>query len=122
MADSSDSSVAQGGAAADTAGGEKNVSSSSNQLLCGYGLLTFAVLLLSIDALLILEVSDLGDWTIIFYRYWLMGITIATYFFVSELDNAMVCVVCVCVVCVCVCVMYIWADFTLCDIWSTSVA
>jgi hypothetical protein len=37
-------------------------SGSSNSLLWGYSLLTIAVLLLSIDAVLILEVSNLGAW------------------------------------------------------------
>lgn len=67
---------------------ESGGGSSSNSLLWGYGLLTIAVLLLSIDALLILEVSNLGAWTIMFYRYGLMGITIGSYFVVSELGNS----------------------------------
>jgi hypothetical protein len=44
-------------------------------------LLLFAVLLLSTDALLVLEVSDLNEWSLIFMRYWLMGLTITMYFF-----------------------------------------
>ena len=47
-----------------------------------YGLLLFAVLLLSTDALLVLEVSDLNEWSLIFMRYWLMGLTITVYFFI----------------------------------------
>lgn len=52
-----------------------------------YGILLFAVLLLSTDALLVLEVSDLNEWTLIFMRYWLMGLTITIYFFITEQEQ-----------------------------------
>lgn len=52
-----------------------------------YFLLLFAVLLLSTDALLVLEVSDLNEWTLIFMRYWLMGLTITIYFFITEREQ-----------------------------------
>jgi drug/metabolite transporter (DMT)-like permease len=52
-----------------------------------YGILLFAVLLLSTDALLVLEVSDLNEWSLIFMRYWLMGLTILLYFFITEREK-----------------------------------
>lgn len=52
-----------------------------------YGILLFAVLLLSTDALLVLEVSDLNEWSLIFMRYWLMGLTILVYFFITEKER-----------------------------------
>ena len=55
--------------------------------LTTYSLLLFAVLILSTDALLVLEVSDLNEWTLIFMRYWLMGLTITIYFFITEQEK-----------------------------------
>jgi len=52
-------------------------------LCLDYGLLIFAVLLLSIDALLILLVQDVSDWTLIFFRYAFMGFTILLFYFVQ---------------------------------------
>lgn len=50
----------------------------------GYLLVVLAVLLLSIDALLIVSVSHLSEMTVVFYRYAFMGFTIALYYLVSE--------------------------------------
>ena len=59
----------------------------ASPLLIQYGLVLCAVLQLSIYALLITLVSDLSEWTIIFYRYALMGTSIATYYLFSEGGN-----------------------------------
>ena len=56
-------------------------------LVFQYGFVLFAVLLLSIDALLIQLVSGLSDWTVVFWRYAFMGVSIFTYFFVQELGE-----------------------------------
>ena len=49
-----------------------------------YAQVVFAVLLLSLDALLVQLVSDLDDWTIIFFRYAFMGLTILIYYSFQE--------------------------------------
>jgi len=69
---------------------DSNNSNNSNYKVADittYSLLLFAVLLLSTDALLVLEVSDLNEWTLIFMRYWLMGLTITIYFFITEQER-----------------------------------
>ena len=50
----------------------------------GYVLILGAVLLLSVDALLIQEVSHLSEMTVVFYRYSFMGFTIALYYLFTE--------------------------------------
>lgn len=50
----------------------------------GYLLVVLSVLLLSIDALLIQEVSHLSEMTVVFYRYAFMGFTITIYYLIME--------------------------------------
>jgi drug/metabolite transporter (DMT)-like permease len=49
-----------------------------------YAVVLGAVLLLSVDALLIQLVSDLDDWTVVFWRYAFMGVSIFSYYFIQE--------------------------------------
>lgn len=50
----------------------------------GYLIVCTAVFVLSFDALLIEQISNLTEWTIIFYRYSLLGISILVYLIFSE--------------------------------------
>jgi len=50
----------------------------------GYLLVCLGVLILSFDALLIEKIENLSEWTIIFYRYSLLGVSILSYLMFSE--------------------------------------
>jgi len=71
----------------DMSSAESISSGKASPLLTQYVLVLCAVLLLSIDALLITLVSDLSEWTIIFYRYALMGTSISVYYLFAEGGN-----------------------------------